>query len=111
MKRYKKSSNLRFGAKSSIMIYRKSNISFNPSLLRECDQEILRNLYGRRMDNSMAYDAIIEKRTFQTSNYPLTVSPIVHKAMQKGCIYLHGRDRKFRPFMIVKCEIFEQMKS
>ena len=59
----------------------------------------------------MAYEAIMEVKGFQENNYPVNVNENVEKALQKGTVYIHGRDKRFRPFMIVKVKHFQQMKA
>ena len=35
----------------------------------------------------------------------------MQKALDQGCVYFHGRDKNFRPFLIVKVIVFQAMKS
>ena len=44
---------------------------------RDCDEEILRNLYGRAMNDKLAYEAMVEKHTFQETNYPVKINKTV----------------------------------
>ena len=64
---------LKFGAKLSKKLFRKFHITLI-YLCSDCEPEILRNLYARKMDNKMAYDAIIEKQKFQNDHYPVKIN-------------------------------------
>ena len=66
------------------------------------DEEILRNLYARKMDHQAAYEAIMEKQKYQLNHFPLKCSLNVLKMLQEGIFYIAGRDRNYRPLVVVR---------
>ena len=73
----------------------------NDVAVPETDQEILRHLYGAKMQSQGAYDSIIAKYTYQKENFPLLYTEDVKRVLENGIVYTSGRDRCYRPIIYI----------
>ena len=65
------------------------------------DPEILRFLYAKKKDPKQAYLATIEFFDWQKTNYPRAVTGNIFDILNKGFIYVCGRDRFYRPIIVI----------
>lgn len=74
----------------------------------EVDEEILRNLYARKLNVDAAYHNIITANEYRAKEFPLKLSDNVRTMLKKGVIYLAGRDRNLRPIIVVQANLLTQ---
>ena len=65
------------------------------------DPEILRFLYSKKKDPKQAYLATLEFFDWQKANYPRQVGGSIFELLNKGFIYVCGRDRFYRPILVI----------
>ena len=71
---------------------------------------ILMFVYARGGDLNESYNLIVEYIKFSQKMFPLTISPNskIVEILNKGFIYIYGRDNRFRPLLICQAKIFEK---
>ena len=67
----------------------------------EVDAEVMKCLHGEKFDVEDAYKALNVRLNFLNERLPLKVSPVVFDLIQKGFIYVCGRDRQYRPIVVM----------
>ena len=65
------------------------------------DEEVLRNLYARRFDNKEAFKAMKEKQEFRDTSFPIKIGSKTITLIDSGVLYCYGRDKNFRPIVII----------
>ena len=65
------------------------------------DEEIMRNLYGRKFNNKATYEAIIQRQDYRDKTWPLQFCDKLKYLLESGVIYLYGRDKHFRPLLVI----------
>ena len=83
----------------------------NAKSIPERDPEILRNLYARKMNNQLAYDAILQIQVFRTQKFPIKVNDRIIKLLMDGVLYIYGRDKCFRPLVYVNAGKIDAIKK
>ena len=73
------------------------------------DAEILKWLYGKGWSVQKAYDGLIAKIEWQGAKLPMNVSGRVFELLNLGFIYICGRDRFYRPIIVVRSPVIAQM--
>lgn len=68
----------------------------------EIDNEILRMLHKKRMDNQQAYNALMQMQQINKEIMPIKFGPICDKLLLSGFMYVGGRDRHFRPYLVFR---------
>ena len=71
----------------------------------EIDAEVLRFLHARGFDPQKTYDTIIAKYKARKDFFPLTVNEEVMKLLKSGFLYVAGRDKFFRPVLVMRPRI------
>jgi hypothetical protein len=59
-------------------------------------------LIARKFDIKTTYDAIIAKQKYQIENFPYKISSGVFDLLNQGVMYIAGRDRHYRPIVVVR---------
>ena len=73
------------------------------------DAEILKWLYGKGFDNQKTLDALMVKINFINEQLPYKVSTGVFELLNNGFIYICGRDRFYRPIMVVRQAVLNSL--
>jgi len=66
------------------------------------DEEILRQLMAGKYNLQTAYDRLINVINWRKEAFPLKINEGGLAVLQSGYIYFHGRDRSFKPFMVIR---------
>ena len=77
------------------------------------DYFILMFVYARGGDLNASYQQIIEYINFSQRMFPFTITPKskIVEILNKGFIYVYGRDNRFRPIIVCECKIFQKYKE
>ena len=67
----------------------------------EREEEILRFLQSQKFVVETSYNAILKKNTSKNEKLPLKVTQTVFNLLNEGFIYLAGRDRNYRPIIVM----------
>ena len=76
----------------------------NNKLLPDTEQEILRHLYTSDSDNARAYSSIKSHFQYRNKVFPMSMTENMITLLNSGGIYIHGRDKNFRPIVIVNLD-------
>ena len=76
---------------------------------RDSDSEILRQLYGRKFDVAKTLAQIDEIEKFKMESFPLKVTGKTFELLNNGFTYISGRDRLYRPVVITRPRVFNEM--
>ena len=68
----------------------------------EDDSEILRILVKKVFNIQKSYQFIIDREKLLNDLLPLPIDPIVAELISTGFIYIGGRDRHYRPFLVIR---------
>lgn len=71
----------------------------------ESDGEILRWAYACKMDNQQVYDSIMLKKSLLMERFAFPISKRAFELIDKGFMYICGRDRLYRPILIMKYNV------
>ena len=74
------------------------------------DYFILIFVYARDGDLNASYKQIVEYINFCQGIFPFTISPNskIIEILNKGFIYVYGRDNRFRPIIVCQSKIFQK---
>lgn len=74
------------------------------------DYFILMFVYARGGDLNDSYKQIVEYLDFSQRMFPFTISPKskIVEILNKGFIYVYGRDNRFRPIIVCQSKIFQK---
>lgn len=75
----------------------------------DCDQEILKTLYTSKQDIHKALEMLQTKVSWVNSSFPYRVGPNQFDLLNMGVIELLGRDRNYRPVLLVNIWKFDEM--
>ena len=70
----------------------------------QSDEEILRNLIGAKFSIKNAYADILKKHVWQKTNLPLVFNAGVKALLERGVVYIYGRDKCYRPVLHVSVQ-------
>ena len=73
-------------------------------LIPDRDEEVLRNLYGRKFDNMTAFNAMKEKQEYRDTHFPIKIGSKIITLIESGVLYIYGRDKNLRPIIVVSAE-------
>jgi hypothetical protein len=71
------------------------------------DPELLRMLIACKFDHTKAAEALADHLEWRASVMPDSYHSLweqVQEVMQRGAVYIHGRDHRFRPIVVVNLE-------
>lgn len=77
----------------------------------ETDAEILRWAYANKMDNERTYSAIQLKNELMVTRFPFLVRKRSFELLQRGFMYICGRDRMFRPIIVLRFQVLLSMNN
>jgi len=74
------------------------------------DYFILMFAYARGGDLNASYEQIVDYIKFAQRMFPFTITPKskIVEILNKGFIYVYGRDNRFRPIIVCHCKIFQK---
>ena len=73
----------------------------NSKLVPDTEEEILRHLYACLGDHASGYASMKYKHKYRDSIFPIAISDNMTSLLNCGGIYIHGRDKCFRPIVII----------
>ena len=76
----------------------------NNKLLPETESEILRHLYACDSDDARAYASIKFRIEYRDRVFPIEMTENMRVLLNSGGIYVNGRDKNFRPVVVVNFE-------
>ena len=76
----------------------------------ENDGEILRWAYPNKMNGLKTYNSILAKKKLMDDSFPFKITKRVFELLEMGLIHISGRDRLYRPIMIIRYNILLQTK-
>jgi hypothetical protein len=68
--------------------------------LPDKEEEILRHLYACDLDSDNTYGSIRYKNIYRDNHFPIEHNEDMRILLNCGGIYVHGRDKSFRPIVI-----------
>ena len=68
----------------------------------------LRLLQGNYYNIEKAINNMMEIITYREEHMPITLNENALKILHKGILYIHGRDRCFRPIMILRASVLSE---
>ncbi|CAK88930.1 unnamed protein product (macronuclear) [Paramecium tetraurelia] len=74
---------------------------FSPNQFRWTESQLLRMLYATKFKFEKTYAAIQAYIQWKNQAFPLKENQDTSKFLLSGSIYLHGRDNRFRPIIVV----------
>ena len=74
------------------------------------DYFILMFAYARGGDLEASYKMIVEYLEFSNKMFPITITPNskIVEILNKGFIYVYGRDSRFRPIIVCQAKVFQK---
>ena len=74
------------------------------------DYYILMFAYARGGDLEESYKMVVEYLEFSNKMFPMTVTPDskIIEILNKGFIYVYGRDNRFRPIIVCQAKVFQK---
>ena len=79
----------------------KEHCKKNGQPIPEIDAEVLRALHKYSMNITKAYDSLIAVEKVRQQYLPLAFTQRVHEILQTGFQYIGGRDRHYRPYIVI----------
>lgn len=73
----------------------------------ECDNEILRWAYVNKLQHQATYEAIILKRNLLMEKFAYPISKRAVEMVERGFLYICGRDRLFRPIVVMRHRVIQ----
>jgi hypothetical protein len=83
----------------------------NDKLIPDGEEEILRHLYACDADHDKAYVSMRYKFAYHDRTFPMDFTNDMKSLLNSGGIYLHGRDKCFRPIVILNLEKILEVKQ
>jgi len=74
------------------------------------EQEIMRQLQANMWDHKGTLKSVVTTYEWQRDMFPLKMTPEVANLIKSGFLYVGGRDRNFRPLLIIKANVFSAHK-
>ena len=106
---------LEYGGKPQRLIF--YNVAFNEKELKklqevkefckkkgvkvpDTDAEILKCLHGEKFSVEGAYKASVARINYMNESLPRMVNPVSFELLNRGFLYICGRDRNYRPILV-----------
>lgn len=83
--------------------YCKQNQIVIPAGYDDDNHFLLRILQGKKWKYDVAAATMIELNDWKVSTYPIQYDAI-KSTLEKGIVYGYGRDKRFRPIIVVNCQ-------
>jgi len=71
------------------------------------DNMLLRFLYANAFKNEKMLNAVKEHTAWREQKIPATFTESVKAFLEKGILYIHGRDNKFRPIIVFRAYLID----
>ena len=67
-------------------------------------------IYSTNCDLEESYKRLVDYIKFCKETFPIVITPNskLKEILNKGFVYVYGRDNRFRPIIIVQCKIFQK---
>lgn len=75
----------------------------------DCDEEILKWLHSMSFNIKKTYEAMQLKKELSFKKFPVIVNSNVFNLLNSGFIYVCGRDRLFRPIIVMRVHVLNEM--
>ena len=74
------------------------------------DYLLLAFIYATNCDLQESYKRIVDYLKFSRETFPVVINPNskLIEILNKGFVYVYGRDNRFRPIVICQCKIFQK---
>ena len=74
------------------------------------DYLFLAFIYATSVDLEKSYKQLVKYITFCQKIFPLIITPNskIREILNRGFVYVYGRDNRFRPIIICECKIFQK---
>ena len=74
------------------------------------DYLLLAFIYATECKLEESYKRLLQYLKFSNETFPIVISPTskLIEILNKGFMYVYGRDNRFRPIVIIECKIFEK---
>lgn len=71
---------------------------------------IFRFLQAKKFDLKLALESLVEHGQWRKKNLPPILTDRVKESLEKGVLYICGRDCKYRPIMVLRCDLILQLQ-
>ena len=67
-------------------------------------------IYSTNCDLNESFQRLVKYLNFCKETFPILITPKskLKEILNKGFVYVYGRDNRFRPIIIVQCKVFEK---
>ena len=74
------------------------------------DYLLLAFIYSTGCDLKESYKRVVDYIKFSSSTFPIVIKPNSKfiEILNRGFVYVHGRDSRFRPILVCQCKIFQK---
>ena len=74
------------------------------------DYLLLAFIYAKNADLEKSYKHLVKYLKFCAETFPVTITPgsKIREILNRGFVYVYGRDNRFRPIVICECKIFQK---
>ena len=74
------------------------------------DYLLLAFIYSTGCDLKESYKRVVDYLKFSSSTFPVIIKPNskLIEIINKGFVYVYGRDNRFRPIIICQCKVFQK---
>ena len=75
------------------------------------DYLLLCFIYSTGGNLNDSYNRLIEYLEYYKKNFPITITPQskLIEILNKGFIYVYGRDNRYRPIIVCQCKVFQKL--
>lgn len=81
----------------------------NGIMIPDGDLEILKTMYNKKFDVKKSIQDQLRKVEWIQSKYPFQIDRINFELLDKGLMYVAGRDRNYRPVIVVRPGVLDIM--
>lgn len=98
--------------KEQVSEFKKFFITKNYQLPQQISDEILlRFLQPTGFNYSKSYEYIVNHIEWRNVFFPFELNPAVIDILQSGFMYTYGRDKRFRPILIIRVELYIELSK
>ena len=74
------------------------------------DYLLLAFIYSTNCDLDKSYKNLVDYLKFCKNTFPLVIKPNskIREILNRGFVYVYGRDNRFRPIIICQCKVFQK---
>ena len=70
----------------------------------------MRWAYANKMNNQKTYNAIVGKKQLMDEKFPFHITKRAFELLDNGMMYICGRDRLYRPIIVLRYSVITQMR-